>query len=105
MTADIGPQNAGTIEIPVVGAGVVSGSQLEIRFLRGNELVDLESIQLGEIQPVKTASVKAGPLRRHDQELLSGVTPRIDGDDFSLGHFRAAWITTVFSFQEHEHSL
>ena len=84
VTADIGPQNAGTIEVPI-GAGVVSGSQLEIRFLRGNKLVDLESIQLGEMQPVKTASGKAGPLRRHDQELLSGVTPRIDGDDFSLG--------------------
>jgi beta-galactosidase len=84
VTSDIGPQNSGTIEIPV-GAAVASGSQLEIRFLRGNELVDIESIELGEIQPVKPASVKAGPLRRHDQELLSGITPRIDGDDFSLG--------------------
>ena len=47
--------------------------------------MDIESIQVGEAPPVIAAAAKAGPLRRHDQELLSGITPRIDGDEFSLG--------------------
>jgi hypothetical protein len=40
---------------------------------------------LGEPRPATAAPVKASPLRRHDQSLLSGITPRVDGDDFSLG--------------------
>ena len=84
VKANVAPQTAGSLEIPVA-AGTPAGSQLELQFLRGNDLVDVESIQLGDAPPVTPAVVKAGPLRRHEQSLLSGITPRIDGDDFSLG--------------------
>ncbi|HEX4486545.1 MAG TPA: glycoside hydrolase family 2 TIM barrel-domain containing protein, partial [Terriglobales bacterium] len=80
----LGPQMSGKIEIPVTGA-IVPGSQLVLRFLRGNAVVDVESIRLGERPIFSAPAVAAPPLRRREQSLLSGITPRIDGKDFSLG--------------------
>ncbi|HEX4488159.1 MAG TPA: glycoside hydrolase family 2 TIM barrel-domain containing protein [Terriglobales bacterium] len=84
VAVDLAPQASGTIEIPI-SSSVAPGSQLELRFSRGKQLVEIETIQVGEAAPASVATTKSSPLRRHDQDLLSGITPRIDGDGFSLG--------------------
>jgi hypothetical protein len=84
VNADVAPQSSGVLEVPVPPS-VASNAPLELRFLRGDMLVDIESIQRGEAPAVVPPVSKASPLRRHDQDLLSGITPRIDGDDFALG--------------------
>ena len=53
--------------------------------MRGKEEVNVFAIQLGKAPFSPPASSNAPPLRRYDQELLSGITPRIDGDGFSFG--------------------
>lgn len=80
---DIAPRTTGNIEIPI--AAVKPGDHLEVRFLHGKDLVDIESIQLGEAPEVAAAPEHHAPLQIHQQELLSNLSPRIDGDDFSLG--------------------
>ena len=86
---DVPPQSAGYIEIPLP-RGTVPGSNLELRFTNGTRLVNAFAVQVGN--PVVTPSVPSlassnsgTPLRVRKQELLSGITPRIEGDGFSLG--------------------
>jgi hypothetical protein len=87
-TADVPPQSSGHIEISLP-PGTQTGSDLELRFNNGDRLVNAFTVQLGT--PVVTASAppsassKNAALRVYKQELLSGITPRIEGDGFSLG--------------------
>ena len=83
------PQSAGYIEIPLP-QGTQSGSDLELRFSNGGRLVNEFTVQIRT--PVVAASTppsasleSSAALRVHKQELLSGITPRIEGDGFSLG--------------------
>jgi hypothetical protein len=53
--------------------------------MRGEDLVNVFAVQLGKARVTPAVASNAPPLRRYDQELLSGITPRIDGDRFSAG--------------------
>lgn len=88
-TADVPPQSSGYIEISLP-PGTQPGSDLELRFANGDRLVNAFTVQVGN--PVVTASAPPSAssksnaaLRVYKQELLSGITPRIEGDGFSLG--------------------
>ncbi|MBS1852738.1 MAG: discoidin domain-containing protein [Acidobacteria bacterium] len=82
--ADIAPQTSGMLEIPVA-AGISPGSPLELRFQKGSHMVDTVVVPVGEA-PAKADSLpQASPLRRYDQAILSGVTPRLEGDGFAVG--------------------
>ncbi|HLV86227.1 MAG TPA: glycoside hydrolase family 2 TIM barrel-domain containing protein [Candidatus Sulfotelmatobacter sp.] len=83
--ADIPPQTVGTIEVPLP-SGVKAGSKLELSFFENSRLVNAFTIQLGATpaEP-QNSTATAKPLHVQKQELLSGITPRIDGDGFSLG--------------------
>src|ERR1019366_4724199 len=48
-------------------------------------LVNAFAIELGKPTASPVVASNAPPLRRSDQELLSGITPRIDGNGFSAG--------------------
>lgn len=89
VTADVPPQSSGYIEIPLP-PGTQPGSDLELRFNHGDRLVNVFTVQVGN--PVVTASAPPSAssqdnsaLRVYKQELLSGITPRIEGNGFSLG--------------------
>ena len=47
VQADIAPQSSGTLEIPVPST-IQPGSQLQLRFMRGEDLVNVFAVQLGE---------------------------------------------------------
>ena len=53
--------------------------------MRGEDLVNVFAVELGKPVPVSAPAPNVHPLRRYDQQLLSGITPRIDGDGFSAG--------------------
>jgi beta-galactosidase len=84
---DVAPQSAGYIEIPLAPSRQ-PGSDLELRFSKGDQLVNVFTVQVGK-PAVAASSISAlpsaQPLIVHKQELLSGITPRIEGDGFSLG--------------------
>lgn len=84
VKANLPPQTSGNLEIPLP-AKVNPGDHLVLRFLKGGNLVDVDAIQLGEAPKAVVKPEHHAPLQIHRQELLSGVTPRIDGGDFSLG--------------------
>ncbi len=81
---DIPPQSSGNIEI-ALGSAVTPGNRLQLRFMKGEDLIDIESIPLGEASAPAVVSAHQSPLERYDQALLSGISPRFDGDGFSLG--------------------
>ena len=87
-TADVSPQSSGFIEIPLP-AGTHAGSDLELRFTNGDRLVNAFTVQAGippvRSSPTESATSQGKPLHVQKQELLSGITPRIEGDGFSLG--------------------
>lgn len=82
--ADIAPQGSGTLEIPVKSP-IQPGSDLQLRFMHGEDEVNVFAVQIGKAPVSPMPPSNAHPLRRTDQELLSGITPRIDGDGFSAG--------------------
>ena len=81
---DIAPQTSGTLEIPATSP-IQPGSQLQLRFMRGENLVNVFAVELGKAPASPAPPSNSPALRRYDQELLSGITPRIDGDGFSAG--------------------
>ena len=86
---DVAPQSSGYVEIPLPPR-IQPGSDLELRFTNGARLVNVFTVQVGEPvvatpAPPSPSSENATSLRVHKQELLSGITPRIEGDGFSLG--------------------
>jgi beta-galactosidase len=86
---DVPPQGAGYIEI-VLPAGTQPGSDLELRFSNGNRLVNAFTVQIATpvvaaSTPPAASSTSSASLRVHKQQLLSGITPRIEGDGFSMG--------------------
>jgi beta-galactosidase len=88
-TADVPSQSSGFIEIPLP-PGTEPGSDLELRFTNGDRLVNVFTVQAGihliHSSPTESAASESkAPLRVQKQELLSGITPRIEGDGFSLG--------------------
>jgi len=84
--AHIAPQTTGDLEIPIP-PGAQPGSNLELRFMNGDRLVNAFTIKVGESQParVENSGNAPQPLRVRKQELLSGVTPRIEGRSFNFG--------------------
>lgn len=84
--ADVPPQNDGSIEI-ALPAGIQSGSILELSFMQGERLINAYGLHLGEPVPAPAASPsnRSPALKVQKQELLSGMTPRIEGAGFSLG--------------------
>jgi beta-galactosidase len=84
VSADVQPQSDGSIEIPLP-AGTASGSDLELRFTKDKRLVNVFTIQVGTKAAPAAATKSAAPLRVYKQNLLSGITPRIEGDGFALG--------------------
>jgi beta-galactosidase len=82
--ANIPPQTTGYLEIPVP-PGTPPGSNLELRFINGTRFVNAFNIRIGESTDAPAVSDTAPPLRVQKQELLSGITPRIDGPGFTLG--------------------
>ncbi len=82
--ADIPPQTSGTVEIPATSP-IKAGSKLELRFLKGRDEVNVFAVQIGEAPSTPASASNAPPLQRHEQELLSGITPRITGNGFSAG--------------------
>jgi beta-galactosidase len=86
-TADIAPQSSGHIEIPIP-PGTAAGSKLDLRFTKGERLVNVFTVQLGDKAPRQTAASdkpEPSPLIVRKQQLLSGITPRIEGNGFALG--------------------
>jgi hypothetical protein len=84
-TADVPPQSSGYIEISLP-PGTQTGSDLELRFNKGDRLVNAYTVQVGNpVAAPTSASSKNAALRVYKQQLLSGITPRIEGDGFSLG--------------------
>jgi hypothetical protein len=88
-TTDVPPQSSGYIEIPLP-PGTQPGSDLELRFTKDDRLVNVFTVQVGNLAVAASAlpsssSKSRAPLRVQKQELLSGITPRIEGDGFSLG--------------------
>ena len=81
---DVAPQSSGTLQIPVTSP-IQPGSELQLRFMHGETLVNVFAVELGKPVPVSAPVPDVHPLRRYDQQLLSGITPRIDGDGFSAG--------------------
>jgi len=87
VKADIPPQTSGDIELAVPSA-TPPGSDLELRFLNQDRLVNVFTVQLGTpaiVASTPASSENAAALRVVKQELLSGITPRIDGNGFSFG--------------------
>jgi hypothetical protein len=84
VQADIAPQSSGTLEIPVT-MPIQPGSELQLRFMRGENLINVFAVGIGKAPANPRSTRNAPALRRHDQELLSGITPRIDGEGFSAG--------------------
>ena len=85
-TANIPPQSTGSVDVPIP-QGTQPGSDLELRFMNGERLVNAFNIRIGESPETKAViSTNTAPrLRIQKQELLSGITPRIDGHGFTLG--------------------
>jgi len=80
-------QSSGFLEIPLP-PGTQPGSDLELSFTNGDRLVNAFTVQVGDpvVAALAPSSSKTGTaLRVRKQELLSGITPRIEGDRFSLG--------------------
>jgi len=85
-TANIPPQSTGYVEIPIP-QGTRPGSDLELRFMNGERLVNAFNVRIGESPETKAVISTGTPpaLRIQKQERLSGITPRIDGHGFTLG--------------------
>lgn len=82
--ADVPPQTDGYYEIPLP-PGIPPGSNLTLRFESGGRLVNAFGIQLGD-PPTPLIQVDSQhALRVVKQSLLSGITPRIEGDGFAFG--------------------
>jgi len=86
VKADIAPQSSGQIEIPIPPQ-TPAGSNLELRFTKGERLVNVFTVQVGENRPQPAGQPEAAssPLTVRAQELLSGISPRIEGNGFALG--------------------
>ena len=82
--SDLAPQSSGTIAIPVTSP-IQPGSELQLRFLRGEDEVNVFTVKIGSAAAKPAVQSSAHPLRITEQQLLSGITPRIDGDGFSAG--------------------
>ncbi len=87
-TADVPPQSSGFVEIPLP-PGTKPGTDLELRFTNGDHLVNAYTVQAG-VPPIhvlspESSTLQSKPLRIQKQELLSGITPRIEGEGFLLG--------------------
>ena len=83
-TADVPPQSSGFIEVSLP-AGIRPGSNLELRFAKDNQVVNMFAVRVGESSAESDSSEGTGALRLRSQEMLSGVSSLIEGDGFTLG--------------------
>jgi beta-galactosidase len=84
VNANVPPQTKGFLDISLP-QDIPNGSKVLLRFASGDRLVNVFTVQVGDATKPSAALKPEQPLKIRKQDLLSGITPKIEGDGFSFG--------------------